>query len=137
MTKHLEYLEEDGIHIFKWYSANRRAVDTWIQWMNHIMIRDGHMGHILMDFSESELPPVRYMSLQIRRWLTRHVPPEKASKVAVVYPQGNMPFLIVSRSYSATLGRGRPTNIAFFAGDQVDDAYDWLYHHMGQNTSGV
>lgn len=136
MTKQLDYLEEQGIHIFKWNVANRRAVDSWIRWMNHIMIRDGHMGYILMDFSDAELPPIRYLSLQVRRWLIRHLPPQKASAVAIIYPQGNMPFLIVARSYSATLGRGRPVSLEFFSSDYKDEAYNWLYKDMENDAPG-
>ena len=126
MNKYLDYTEKEEIHIFRWKSANRRAVDAWLKWMTHIMIRDGKLGYVLIDFSEIGLPPVRHLAMQVRRWLTQYAPTNPGAKVAVVYPASNMPFLIVARSYTVTLSRGRPVKLEFFSSDEMDSAYKWL-----------
>lgn len=135
MGKDLDYHEQNNIHMFTWKSVNRRAVDLWMTWLTHIMIRDGSIGYMLLDFSEISLPPVRYMSMQVRRWLTQHPPPKRKSVVAVVYPMGNMPFLIVARSYITTLSRGRPVSVQIFSADEKLTAYQWLCDHMDNNVA--
>lgn len=129
MSKHVTYSQKDDIHILRWHSANQESVDSWLKWMSRIRAYEGRLGHILIDFSQVELPPVRYMSMQVRRWLTQHVPTKPGATIAVVYPASQMPFLIVARSYSMTLRRGRPVKLEFFSSDEMDDAYQWLSLH--------
>ena len=135
MEKHLEYSEEDGIHKFTWKSVNRRAVDTWLKWMTHIRLRESPPAYILLDFSEISLPPVRYLAMQVRHWLTRHQSSGQGTSVAVIYSPSNMPFLIVARSYSVTLQRGRQTKLEFFTSDEMDAAHDWLQAQMENNAT--
>ncbi len=134
MKEDLVYIEEDGIHKFTWKSANRRSVDAWLNWMTQIRVCANQPDYILLDFSEIGLPPVRYLAMQVRRWMSRHRASQQGTTIAIVYSPNNMPFLIVARSYTATLRRGRQTKLEFFPSDNMDAAYEWLHGHIKNNA---
>lgn len=133
MDKHVEYIQKGDIHTLRWKTANRQTVDDWLKWMTRLR-NEEKFGHILIDFSEVELPPVRYLAMQVRNWLRQNVAADPGATIAVVYPVSQMPFLIVARSYSVTLQRGRPVKLQFFSSDEMDAAYDWLNLHVRGNA---
>lgn len=125
MEPHLSYEQVDGVHIFTWHNANRRAIDAWLDHMTTIMERDGQLGMLILDFSAITLPPVRYASQRIRAWMMRF-PDVPHTVVAVVYASQAVPFLIVARSYASTLGRGRDTSLEFFPDTDAQEVWGWL-----------
>ncbi|MEO1647020.1 MAG: hypothetical protein AAFR67_17665 [Chloroflexota bacterium] len=125
MNSHLSYEQQEGIHIFVWYSANRRAVDSWLGWMSKLVERDGQLGSIIIDFSGIPLPPISYMARAVRAWMQQY-PTVPYTQIAVIYAETEVAFLILGRSYAMTLSRGRDVSLKFFQDSDADQVWQWL-----------
>lgn len=125
MSQHCQYYRrEDGIHIVTIIESSRQAVDEWLDYLDLINTQRDVPPNIVLDITQSGLPPLTYFINTVQDWL-RHHPDAPMAKTAVIYRQGNG-LLSVMRSLARTLTFSNEQQVRFFAAHEYQEALDWL-----------
>lgn len=120
---------DNGIQEFIFTESSRAAVDEWIRHLERIYQESLNLpadspGRTLIDVRQSGAMPLSYFFQRSRQFTSTH--PSPAGSVARVAGLHDANGVIVSLVQSfANLG-SRDMTVAFFKGDQRDQAIAWL-----------
>ncbi len=114
---------DNGIHTFTFTKASRVSIDAFVARMDAVFAVEapGTLVQCLIDWRQSGIPPLRHLAGRGKEFL-QHYPQGPYGRIAFITNQGTM----VNITQTLLDVINAKAQKRFFAGDQYDEAVDWL-----------
>lgn len=126
MPSHCTYeYRKDGIHKLKLLESSKAAVDQWIGYIDRICTTEDNAPLLLIDFTQSGLPPVNYFISRITDWQKAR-PFACVGRCAVLY-RGTGMTLSLLENIAHLLDFFQAPQTQFFQKKYEEEAQQWLH----------